>query len=299
VTNVSAIEIRAFTDADVEPIRAIIERASTDGELIGFHRSEVRSWLESVPKDGPKTWVAELDGTVIGFLSAGADGVIVSPEHRRRGAGRALVQAAVAHRPDLELSQWSGSPETAAFLESVGFRFDHRLARLVRTGAELPPEAVIPAGFAAIQYQHDAFDAYFSLLNTSFADHPTPLHLDEARVRSVHNRPDFNPARIRLIAIDGDPHRPVAFVRLQVNETETGAKRGTIALIGVLPEYRGRGFARQLLRWGVRTFIESGIDEIELEVVTINDRALPLYTSEGFAPVQSWPYWVWTGHQSS
>ncbi|MCC6703928.1 MAG: GNAT family N-acetyltransferase [Thermomicrobiales bacterium] len=295
----SAIEIRAFTDADAEPIRAIIERAFSDGELVGFHRSEVRQWQESVPQDGPKTWVAVLDETVIGFLSAGADGVIVSPEYRRRGAGRALVQATLAHRPDLELSQWSGSPETAAFLESVGFRFDYRMAQLVRTGSELPSEMETPAGFAAIEYQHHAFDAYFSLLNTSFADHPTPLHLDEERVRAVHDRPDFNPARIRLIAIDGDPHRPVAFVRLRTHETVTGAQRGGIALIGVLPEYRGRGFARQLLRWGVRTFIESGIDEIELEVVTINERALPLYTSEGFEPVQSWPYWVWTGRQSS
>ena len=83
---------------------------------------------------------------------------------------------------------------------------------------------------------------------------------------------------------------------MRINETESGEQHGVIAHLGVLPDYRGRGLARQLLRWGIRSFIEMGIDEIELEVVTVNDRALPLYTSEGFEPIQSWPYWVRAEH---
>lgn len=252
------VSVRSFVESDVEPIRSIIERAYADGELVGFHRSEVREWLRSVPDDGDGTVVAEQAGRVIGFLSTGADGLIVSPEHRRRGAGSALVRAAVQRKADLELSQWSGSDETAAFLESVGFRFDHRLLRLLRSGSQRPASPAIPVGFSIERYDHGAFEAYFSLLTTSFADHPTPLHLDEVLVRAVHSRPEFDPARIALITIEGDIHRPVAFVRLRMNETESGEQRGVIAHLGVLPEYRGRGFARQLLRWGVCTLLDSG-----------------------------------------
>lgn len=293
------ILVRRFAPEDREPIRAIIERAAADGELVGFNRSEVREWLQSVPDDGAKTWVAELGGEVVGFLSVGNDAVIVSPDHRRKGAGRALVAAAVEAHPELEISQWSGSPQTAAFLASVGFQLHHHLLRLLRTGTALPSDVETPPGFELVGYRHDAFDAYVALVRESFADHPTPFHLDETRIKTIHERPDFNPGSIGLIAIEGDANRPVAFVRLRVAESESGTRRGAIALLGVHPDFRGRGFARQLLRWGIRNFIEQGIDEIELEVVTGNDRALPLYTSEGFAQVQSWPYWVPDHAQSS
>jgi mycothiol synthase len=288
----NSVTVRRFVPGDEDPVRAIIERASADGELVGFNRSEVREWLNSVPDDGAKTWVAELGGKVIGFLSVGNDALIVSPPHRRKGAGRALVAAALNAHPELEISQWSGSAETAAFLDAVGFRLHHHLLRLIRTGSTLPQERETPPGFELVGYRPESFDAYVALIRDSFADHPTPLHLDKARIRTVHERTDFDPGSIGLIAIEGDARRLVAFVRLRSAESDQGTPRGAIALLGVHPGFRGRGFARQLLRWGIRCFIEQGIDEIEIEVVTGNDRALPLYASEGFVEVQSWPYWI-------
>jgi mycothiol synthase len=291
--------VRRFESHDAEAVRAIIERAAADGELVGFNRSEIREWLQLVPEEGEKTFVAVQSGNVIGFCSVANDAVIVSPPHRRSGVGRALVGAAVTGHPELEISQWSGSPGTAAFLTSVGFRLHHHLLRLLRTSSTMPPPLRPTPGFERIGYRHELFDDYVSLVNQSFLDHPTPLHLDAAQIKAVHQRPGFDPDSIALIVREGDPHQPVAFVRLRHVEAEDGTRRGAIALLGVLPDYRGRGFARHLLRWAITRFIEAGITEIELEVVTGNDRALPLYSSESFEQVQAWPYWVHGTIQSS
>lgn len=181
----------------------------------------------------------------------------------------------------------------------MGFRLHHHLLRLLRTGSTRPLAPVIANSFDLVPYKADALDNYVTLDQASFIDHPTPRHLDAERIRTAQEKPEFDPNSIWLNAIEGDAHRPVAFVQLKPKESETGAPRGSIALLGVLPAYRGRGFARQLLRWSVTSFIDQGIGETELEVVTNNDRALPLYTGEGFVQVHAWPYWMPATPQSS
>lgn len=99
------ISTRRFEPVDTDAVRSLIRRAAADGELVGFNRSEVRGWLNYLPEDGDRTLVVVRNGAVIEFLSYGADGLIVAPEHRRLGAGRALGVAVLELRPELELSQ--------------------------------------------------------------------------------------------------------------------------------------------------------------------------------------------------
>lgn len=287
----SEVVVRRFSDEDTESLRSIIRGADERGELVGFHRSEVRDWLEMVAVDGPKTWVAESAGKVIGFLSDTTGSIIVDPAHRRRGVGSRLVASARNETPDLELAQWSHSAETAAFLTSVGYRFDHLLFRLLRSHAATPEAPEIAPGFTLITYDAAFFDEYVELVKQSFADHPTPMTLDVDFIRAVHARPTFDPTMIGLIR-DEQEHRLVSFVRLRKIETEDGLERGAVALLGTLPDSRGKGFARTLLRWAILRFDALGIEDVELEVVATNKRALPLYTGEGFQEVISWPYWV-------
>ncbi len=69
-------------------------------------------------------------------------------------------------------------------------------------------------------------------------------------------------------------------------------RRGEIAVVGLLPEWRGRGLGRQLLRWGVGYLRAAGFGEIELSVEARNARALELYRQEGFEATVEWPHWV-------
>lgn len=66
-------------------------------------------------------------------------------------------------------------------------------------------------------------------------------------------------------------------VHIELN-TSTGGIYG----LGVLPEYRGNGYGRELLLFAIEKLKESKAGEIMLQVAAGNDKALNLYKSCGF-----------------
>jgi ribosomal protein S18 acetylase RimI-like enzyme len=62
----------------------------------------------------------------------------------------------------------------------------------------------------------------------------------------------------------------------------------------VLPEYRGRGFGRELLLKGIAKLKEANAREIMLQVAAGNDRALGLYQSCGFVETSVMDYYKFT-----
>jgi putative acetyltransferase len=67
--------------------------------------------------------VAEVDGAVAAFLALGerVDHLYVHPDHYRKGLGRALLRAAQAARPRLELWVFQRNTDAIAFYEAHGF----------------------------------------------------------------------------------------------------------------------------------------------------------------------------------
>ncbi|MDR7856503.1 GNAT family N-acetyltransferase [Tissierella sp.] len=63
---------------------------------------------------------------------------------------------------------------------------------------------------------------------------------------------------------------------------ETISNFGGIYGLGVLPEYRGRGYGRDILTWSVKKLKETDSKEIVLQVSVSNENALNLYKSTGF-----------------
>ena len=66
-------------------------------------------------------------------------------------------------------------------------------------------------------------------------------------------------------------------VRLEVNNGIGG-----IYGLGVLPEYRGKGYGRDILIWSIKKLKEMGTKEVMLQVSVSNENALHLYKSTGF-----------------
>ena len=69
--------------------------------------------------------------------------------------------------------------------------------------------------------------------------------------------------------------------------------------IAMLPEYRGKGFARQLLDEAARLAAEAGTNRIALQAEEVNLVALQAYTRIGFVEVDRRPYVHFPGSQDS
>lgn len=65
---------------------------------------------------------------------------------------------------------------------------------------------------------------------------------------------------------------------------------GYIFGFSILPEYRGRGYGRELLSWALRTFKSENAKGVCLEVAVQNENALTLYKTCGFRVVSVYNY---------
>jgi ribosomal protein S18 acetylase RimI-like enzyme len=61
-----------------------------------------------------------------------------------------------------------------------------------------------------------------------------------------------------------------------------GLDEGTIFHMGVLPEHRGRGLGRALLRRATRTLVVHGVGRISCDTAADNDPMIHLFASEGW-----------------
>ena len=72
-----------------------------------------------------ETWVYELDGVVVGFISLIGNelgAIFVHSRHHRQGIGRALMEKALSLRPVLELDVFEANLGGRKFYEKFGFR---------------------------------------------------------------------------------------------------------------------------------------------------------------------------------
>ena len=286
------VAIRVYAPSDQDALEAIIRAAFAAGEISGWEPYEIENMVRGVGSTPDSTFVALAADHIVGFLASDYSMLVVSPDARRKGIGRKLVATGVANQPQLELAPPVGSIGSEQFLRAVGFAPHHLLWQLIRQEGARVEEPEAPPGFVLRTYREGDFACYHALLNRAFSDHPTPMHVSEERMRSVHERPDFDPTLIVLLTPEERPDDPIAFSFVRLRPNDEGTVKGGIGMLGVDRAYRNRGFGRLLLRWGIWRLQTAGCSTIELEVVNSNNRALPLYESEGFVPVRSWPYWA-------
>lgn len=164
----------------------------------------------------------------------------------------------------------------------------------------LPPQSAVPEprfpdGFVVRSFgDWLPLPRFVALLNACFADHPGALSWTLAEIERAHDRLDFDPSTITLVAPSDRPDHPLAFVRTEVGPPEEGdlAPVGEVRLVGVLADWRGRGLGRELLRAGVAQLRARGAGRIKLSVEAGNEVALGLYGRTGFERTVEWPHWT-------
>ena len=290
--------IRAFRPGDEPAILAVVDAALPIDRPPGTTRRDLMHDVDRLAGDPAGTLVALEGDTIVAYCTPRHDDLTVHPDHRRRGHGRRLVAAAldlVRSRGMDQLILYGPTDRlpAAGFIEALGFTYHSSLWMF-----ELVPSVDVPSPRFADDIVVRTFrpesdlSRFVDLANASFRDHATPLTFSEQAVAHLHAMPDFDPSGILLASPRDDADRPIAWAKAEHEMTEAGVRRGFVSFVGVVPEWRGRGIGRELLRWAIEYVRAAGAGTIELNVVATNERALRLYRRTGFTPEVEWPHYA-------
>jgi mycothiol synthase len=224
----------------------------------------------------------------------GASGELaVRPSVRRRGYGRALVEALIADLgPDARLRLWShGARSGAAELaRSMGFERERVLWQMRRSLFAPVPEPQWPPGVTVRTFvvgQDE--EAWLRVNNRAFANLPDQgsWTVDDLRMRE--NEPWFDPEGFFLAEKDG---QLVGFHWTKVHGAQSAANHGhdhahdaigEVYVVGVDPSMQGQKLGPALTLRGLQHLRARGLSQVMLYVDEKNTNAIRTYERLGFA----------------
>jgi mycothiol synthase len=259
------------------------------------------------PDPDPDPGSGGVGGGIAGYaqLAAGAEQawqaeLVVHPGQRRQGVGGRLLAAlaGAAGQAGAVLDIWAhgDSPAAAALARRFAFGRDRVLWQLRQATSDLPPppEAVLPADVTVRTFVPGQDEqAWVALNRRVFADHPEQGRWSVRDLALREAEPWFDPAGFFLAESAG---RLVGFHWTKVHTgggtgsagTDAGTTDvgkddlGEVYVIGVAPDFAGRGLGRALLVIGLRQLRDRGLPTAMLYVDGANRRAVRLYESLGF-----------------
>lgn len=226
------------------------------------------------------------DGALVGYAQVARAGtpdavaeLVVDPPHRRRGHGRALLDAALAEGTR---SVWAHGmlPAADALARAAGLELTRSLHRMTRplTPADAADPA-LPPGFSVRAFVPGQDDEAWVRLNAAaFASHPEQGRLTVADLHERMAQPWFDAAGFLLVVEDstGD------VVGFHWTKVEPGSPRGEVYVVGVDPDHQGRGLGGPLTALGLAHLARRGLAEVELYVDGDNTAARRTYERLGF-----------------
>jgi mycothiol synthase len=240
-------------------------------------------------------FVAEREGKVIGYVNVtpelGIGRVVLSclvhPEHRRKGLATRLYYDAVRRASSLgarvvQGSIAEGNVAARNLLSRLGFRFARRFLELRLELSEVQGLDAGDIACACRPLRRGDEAKLTEIQNRSFAGtwgyHPNTVEEIAYRV----SLSDCCPEGIILV-YEGD--QPVGYCWATIDaegNTAAGTRKGRIHMLGVVPDYRGKGLGRHALLAGLSYLGGRGIEVAEVTVDSENKGACVLYVSVGF-----------------
>ena len=120
--------IRQYRDRDLDGVLSAWENASKIAHpfLTPEFMDSERHNIPNMYLPNADTWVADIDGAVIGFIALIGDevgAIFVDPSHQGAGVGRSLMDKACDLCGDLELGVFEANSIGRGFYDHYGFEF--------------------------------------------------------------------------------------------------------------------------------------------------------------------------------
>lgn len=282
---------RPLPPARVAEVLDLAGRAATVDGSYPLAEDAVLGLRQAEPPAPVHLLVSGPSGGLAGYAQLGRDTgeLVVRPEFRRRGIGRALATAAravvAAADPPRPLRLWSHGdhPDAAGLARSLGFTRNRVLLRLGRSLADLPVRR-LPDGVTIRPFRPGADDPAWLAVNArAFADHPEQGRWTTRELRLRLAAPWFDPAGF-LLAVRAGDGRLLGFHWTKTHPGSPGQPEpiGEVYVLGVDPDAQGLGLGAALTLAGLWHLRERGLDRVMLYVEESNRAALALYTRLGF-----------------
>jgi mycothiol synthase len=250
---------------------------TVDGEVGGY------AYLDP-PATDPHSSTPEVSGELL-----------IHPDRRRHGLGRALAAAVAAAADGHALRIWAHGdlPGAAALAAAAGFERFRALWQLRRPlgpsagPSAAPPlaEPALPAGRTLRTFvPGQDEDEWLALNGRAFAKHPEQGGWTRHDLELREREPWFDPAGFFIAEKIGEKDGVMTgFHWTKVHPPEPGtAALGEVYVVGVDPAEQGSGLGRALTLAGLHHLRDRGIDQAMLYVDEDNVPAIRMYEALGF-----------------
>ena len=205
--------------------------------------------------------------------------LVVRPSARGRGAGARILAQALAEVPDDTgpLRAWSHAdhPGAARLAESHGFAKVRELW-VMRRPTSLPVGQVQVPDDVTVRQFRKGDDAELLRVNAAaFAGHPEQGKMTADDLAERMAEPWFDPAGL---IVAGRGPELLGFHWTKQHSPELGE----VYVVGIDPDAQGTGLGRALTRAGLKHLADRGTREVLLYVEADNERAVQLYSKDGF-----------------
>ena len=299
-----SLVIRPFVRDRDEPVWVDIHNRAwqEDEDFSPATVDEMKRWQDAPWVGMQARFLAEIDGIPVARVEAETDktrsepkgfvfGPDVTPEHRRKGIGTALMREALARLREAGMkTAESGGFDDAArtgFLSAHGFEIVRRFCRMRRRLDSIPRDVgeARDAELVILGRTDDDLALYNRLNNEAFKEHynHTPATVDEWKfvVKNIDAGED-----VMFLSVARVAGEAAGFLMYGIDRKENAyqkKKRGGLWSIGVLKQFRGQGIAKALMIAGMEHFKREGMEEAELAVDETNvTKAMRLYERLGF-----------------
>ncbi|HEX4207205.1 MAG TPA: GNAT family N-acetyltransferase [Ktedonobacteraceae bacterium] len=282
----------APTEAEIVDIERLVELCNRHD---GLNMRLSRKMLKTRPALEICDFLYYQDDKLVGYLGLESWGIekrelhigVVHPDYRQRGIFRqllAVAQAECAARGTKKLILVSESTSGSGTAAALALRGRYTFSEHAMELQDLHERMAFDDRLSCEVADANDIDALVKVQARSFND-------PEAQVLVMVTRRLQDPECCFFLARFGEEglgcREPVGVLRIHTYDDWYN-----IYAFGVLPEYRGRGYGRQILEEAVRFIRKQSQKPIKLEVDTTNAVAMSLYQSCGFRTETTYNYYV-------